>query len=280
MVKRIRTISGSMLLLLALCATSIHATTLGNALNFGAIGVNGNVTLAKDASLGNGAVGAHGISLAADASVSGDLVANPQGIRLAKDSTAEDCVTAGAAVHLASGAFCTNIDTSGSGPELGVLSSALTDITTFLSAVAALSPDQTLPAIKVPTNGLFTITDTNAGGLNVISVPAISVGHSGVLRIMGGVSDTAVLVVTGNVNLKSDSVLSPTFSEAQLVIVVNGHVVSAAKDSVLNGTVVAPNAKCTLGPDEASRGAFFCGKGVTLAKDASLATTPSTVDVP
>jgi len=281
---------GFALILFAILKQTAFATDLGQALNFGVLSTGSTVTFGNESSLSSGDVGGTGVIFQASASTGGDIVTKPLGINMKKGSSAGNCVTSGSKVIQADGTNCLSTDTSGSGAEVTtLLPQALADVATFVAAAKAATPTQQIASkIVVPVNGSESITD-NQTGLNIITVPSIRLKKDSALILFGAGNETdhVVLIVAGNLQLGADSDLAPStvnpsFTEANLVILVLGHSVSVGKNAVLNGTLVAPNASCTLGAGFATLGAFICGKSVKLAnQDAagdsgSIGFTPAT----
>ncbi len=277
------------LLLLAFQTRCALATDLGSALNFGVLSTGGVVTFGTDSSLSSGDVGGTGITFQSSASSGGDLIAKPHGINMKKGSSAGNCVTSGSKIIQADGFNCSSADSSGTNTEVTtVLPQAIADVTNFVTVVKAATPTQVIPnKIVVAANDSQSIVDTQTG-LNIITVPSITLKPNSALTFVGAGSftDHLVLIVAGNLKIGADTVLAPSnfnpsFTEANLVYLVLGKSVSVGKNAVLNGTVVAPDAMCTLSAGFATRGAFICGKGVKLVNQVagdsgSIAFTPAT----
>lgn len=275
---------------LSVRAQTAFATNLGQALNFGILSTGGAVTFGTDSSLSSGDVGGTGVTFQKSASTGGDIIAKPLGINMKKGSSAGNCFTGGAKVIQADGTNCLSTDTTGAASEVTtLLPQAIADVAGFVVAAKAATPTQQIPKkIVVPVNGSQSIVDTQTG-LNIITVPSITLKKDSALILSGAADNTdqVVLIVAGNLQLGADSDLAPSthvpsFSEADLVILVLGKSVSVGKNAVLNGTLLAPSAVCTLGAGFATRGAFIRGKTVRLAnQDAagdsgSIAFTPAT----
>ena len=204
-------------------------------------------------------------------------------------SAAINCVTSGAKVTQADGNNCLSVDTSNTNTEVTtLLPQAITDVANFVSAAQSQPVTQQIPdKIVVAANDGQTITDTQAG-LNIITAPSITLKKDSALILQGFTdqTDSVVLIVAGNLKVGSGADLAPSsfvpsFSEANLVIIVLGRTLSVGRDAVLNGTVVAPNARCTLAADFATRGAYICGKSITLSNQSasgsgSIDFTPAT----
>jgi hypothetical protein len=267
------------------------ATDLGNALSFGVLSIGGVVTFGTDSALSGGDVGGTGITLRRNASVDGDLIASPNGIKMKKGSSAINCITSGATVTQADGEGinCLSADTTDTNSEVTtLLPDAISDVAAFVTAAMGEPVTQAITdKIVVPANESQVITDTQAG-LNIITVPSIKLKKDAVLTFQGFTdrTDQVVLIVAGNLKLGNDSDLAPSnfapsFSEQNLVILVLGNSVTVGENAVLNGTVVAPNATCTLAADFATRGAYICGKHLTLSNEnsqgsGSIAFSPAT----
>ena len=193
-----------------------------------------------------------------------------------KGSNGANCITSGKKVIQADGTNCLGTDVSGTNAKLATLAQAVTDVGAFVTAAQAQPVDQVLPKIVVATNDSQSIVDGHTG-LNIITVPSVTLKRNTALTFTGAANNTdqVVLIIAGNLKTGADSVLAPSnfvpsFSEANLVILVLGHSVTVGKNAVLNGTIVAPNASCTLSAGFATLGAFICGKKVTLSNQDSL----------
>ncbi len=264
---------------------SAFATDLGRALNFVALSTGGNIIFGANSLLKSGAVGGKsvtlGVSSQAGTSPVADVIAKPGGITLQSGASAGNCITGGAKVKLVGGAQCASVDVTGTNGALGTLSGALTDAATYAVAAKSQSPTQHT-TIKIPAIGHVTIVDTIPGGLNVIAAPSITIARDGVLKISGGASDTVLLQISGNVKLGRDAIVSTTggLPLANVVILVGGTVVSVGHDSILDGTVLAPKASCTVGHDSTGHGAYLCRKQITLGHDVLISAQPTTVTLP
>jgi hypothetical protein len=96
-------------------------------------------------------------------------------------------VTGGVEVKIGIGASCASEDTSGSEADLTTLSTAISDLASFETALTATTPTQTLEAISVPANGSMTITDTVVGP-NIVSVPSVTLKKGATLQLAGGLA--------------------------------------------------------------------------------------------
>src|SRR5437868_7572699 len=101
------------------------AIDLGNALNFGVLSTQKNVVFAKDSAMNALDAGGQSVLMKSGSSITGFVIANPGGITLKSGASAGECITGGGAVKVGFGAACGAIDTSGSSPELGTLSGAI-----------------------------------------------------------------------------------------------------------------------------------------------------------
>jgi hypothetical protein len=268
------------------------ATDLGNATSFGVLSLGGAVVFGTDSALSGGDVGGRGIILRANATVTGDLIASPNGINMKTGSGADGCITAGAQVIQATGNNCSNVDTTGSNSEVTtLLPQAISDAANFVAAAKATTATQVFThPIRIAASDSFPITD-NVSGLNIITVPSVIVRRDAALTFSGASSDEVVLIIAGNLKMGHDtllapSLLGPNFPESHLVILVLGKLVSVGKNAVLNGTLLAPKAHCTLGAGFATRGAFICGHSIALSNEdgagdsGSIVLSPSTVTLP
>jgi hypothetical protein len=259
----------------------VGALQLGsNALKFSVLSSQKPASLAKDATLtGSGDVGGQSISLATGASTGADTVANPRGITLGQRATvAGACVTTGTSIKLRDGASCASQDTSGSGADLTVLSSAIAELANFQTMLATTPTTQTLTAINLPLNGSMTITDTIAGQQNIISMPSVTLKKGATLELSGGPSDTVILEISGKLKLGSGARITLTggLTAAQVLISTGGKSVSIPKSTALSATLLAPFGKCTLTRAATVNGAILCSGKVTLAAGAQLVFTPFT----
>ena len=281
---QIRRILGTVAILstcFAMGATAAFATDLGRALQFAALSAKNKIVIGPGAGVSTLKLGGEGVNVGKGAGTA-DIVTNPGGIILGPEAGAGACVTDGAKVKVGKNAACESIDTTGSNPDLATLSGAITDASTFATSAASQTPTQTLSAIKIAKNGSQTITDTVSGGLNVISVPSITIGPGGVLHITGGASDTVLMIVAGNVKLAPDAVLTTSGSlpESSLLILTAGNIVTVGHDGVLNATVLATKGNCILGVDAATRGAYICGEHISVNRGAGLDGEATSVMLP
>lgn len=279
-IRRLIVSAAALALILQMGVGAAFATDLGRAKNFAAL-AGTNVVVGPGAGVADLAIGGTRATLGNGAGTA-DIVTNPGGIILGPRAGAGNCVTAGAKVRVGRNADCVSIDTSGSNTELSTLSGAIVDAATFATSASSQTPNQNLGAIKIGKNGTQTITDTVSGNLNVISTPSIMIGNGGSLLISGGASDTVLMLVAGNVKLAPNAVIDTRggLPRTSLLILTSGRSVTVGHDGVLDATVLAPNANCTLGVDAATQGAYICGKHISINHDAGLVGEASTVSVP
>jgi hypothetical protein len=276
-------------LIVGLAALPAHAADLGaDALTFVLLSTGSKIVLNKGSQAGlggdngnDGAVGGTSVTLKKDAQSVNNIVASPGGISLKKDANAGGCITGGGSVKLADGAICKGAtDTSGQDAELGVISNAIGEVTAFAGVAASQNPAQTLPAIKLPKDGTSTITNTQPG-LNIISVPSVTLKKDARLTLSGAPGDSVILVIDGDLKWGPDASLGVSGGTSdQVIFVVSGNVVSLGQSSQLPATIVAPNAKCTLGKDSQLIGALFCGKQIALGADSQVQFVPTAVTIP
>lgn len=273
--------------ILAAFGLSARAADLGRAaLSFVLLSTGGNVIMDKksQAGLGGngsnlGAVGGTSALLERDSQAVNDIVTNPGEIVLKRNATAFGCITDGAHVRLARGAKCEDIiDTSGESPELAVLGDAMVGAVQFADLATAETPDQTLPAVVVPRKGSVTITDTQTG-LNIVSVPSVTLKRNALLKFSGQPGDTVILLIDHDLNWEADAFMT-TSGVTDVLFVVSGKTVSIGRGSQLVGTILAPNATCALGVDAQVSGAVFCGKKITLDANSQVIYNPTTITIP
>jgi choice-of-anchor A domain-containing protein len=266
---------------------SASAADLGSeALSFVLLSTGGKVIMDKNSQAGlggngsdQGVVGGTSALLKKDSQAVNDIVTNPGKIVLKRNAEAFGCITDGAQVKLARGAKCEDIiDTSGESPELGVLGDAIIGAVAFADLAAAETPDQTLPAIVVPRKGSVTITDTQTG-LNIVSVPSVTLKRNALLKFSGAPGDTVILVIDHDLNWDADAFMT-TGGVTDVIFVVSGKIVSMGRSSQLVGTILAPNASCALGVDAQVSGAVFCGKKITLGVNSQVIYNPTTITIP
>ncbi len=265
---------------LVIGASAAFATDLGRALQFGVLSTGKNIVLGNGSALSSLKAGGTAVQMQKDSAVSADVIANPRGIVLGPGASANTCVTAGAKVKLGKNANCA-VDMTGSNPDLSTLSGAIIDAATYATDAESQTA-AARPAVKIGKNGSQTITDTVSGGLNVFSIPSINIANGGVLTISGGASDTVLLLVGGNVKVgpNADLTTGGGLPETHLLILASGGSVTVGRDGVLNATVLAPNANCVLGVDASTRGAYICGKHISLNRDSAVAGEASAVTLP
>ncbi|HTW89273.1 MAG TPA: collagen-binding domain-containing protein, partial [Candidatus Binataceae bacterium] len=226
-----------------------------------------------------GLVGGISALLRKDAQAVNDIVTNPGGIVLKRNAEAFGCITDGAQVKLDKGAKCEDItDTSGENSELGVLGDAIIGAVQFADLAVAETPDQMLPAVVVPRKGSMTITDTETG-LNIISVPSLTLKQNALLKFSGSPGDTVILIIDHDLNWDADAFMT-TSGVTDVLFVVSGQTVSMGNGSQLVGTILAPDARCTLGVKAQVSGAVFCGKEITLGANSQVIYNPTTVSIP
>lgn len=266
---------------------SARADDLGSdALSFVLLSTGGKITMDRksQAGLGGngsnlGAVGGTSALLEKDSQSVNDIVTNPGGIVLKRKAEAFGCITDGAPVKLARGAKCEEIiDISGQNPELGVLGNAMIGAVEFADLAVAETPDQTLPAVHVPRKSAVTITDTQTG-LNIISVPSVTLDDNALLEFSGQAGDTVILVIDQDLNWGAHAFMT-TSGVTDVLFVVSGKTVSMGRNSQLIGTILAPNATCTVGADAQVSGALLCGQDITLDPNAQVIYNPTTVTIP
>ena len=148
----------------------------------------------------------------------------------------------------------------------------------FADLAVAETPDQTLRAVDVPRKGIVTITDTQTG-LNIISVPSLTLKSKALLKFSGQPGNTVILVIDHDLNWGADAFMT-TSGVTDVLFVVSGKTVSTGRGSQLVGTILAPDASCTVGVDAQVSGAVFCGKKITLDAKAQVIYNPTTVTIP
>jgi hypothetical protein len=265
---------------------SAAAVTLSSALAFSALSTSGDVNInnvAKVSVNALGAVGGQNVTLGSNSLAGGDAVADPGAITLGNFSKViSKCITGGGAVNLHLGAKCGSTDTTGTNPELTVLSNAITDVGTFVTALTSATPTQTLPATIVKDFPSTTITDTVVGGLNIIELPSLILKNSSTLILSGGAADSMVLEITGNLLIGSGAriLLKGGLNVDQVLIYVNGTVAAWGNTTTVGATLLAPNSACAAGSGAKVVGAIICGGNVTFLQNATLVFTPTLVDIP
>jgi hypothetical protein len=200
-----------------------------------------------------------------------------------KDSSATNCITAGATIKQRDGTNCGSVDISGNGADVAtLLPDAISDVATFVAAANLQTASNPITApIKIAKNGMQEIDD-NVAGLNVVTVPSITLGVDGTLSVGGGATDQIVVMIAVDLKVRAGAILSPVspLTSAQHVIVVLGKSVSLGANSHVSATVVAPGATCTVGADSDIIGALICGEKATLGADAKMPVVPSVVTLP
>lgn len=274
-------------LVLGAFGPSARAADLGSdALSFVLLSTGGKVIMGEKSQAGlggngsdQGVVGGTSALLRRDAQAVNDIVTNPGEIVLKRNAEAFGCITDGAQVKTARGAKCEDItDTSGENSELGVLGDAIIGAVQFADLAVAETPDQTLPAIVVPRKGSLTITDTETG-LNIISVPSITLKGNALLKFSGSPGDTVILIIDHDLKWAADAFMT-TSGVTDVLFVVSGKTVSMGKSSQLVGTILAPNATCTLGVKAQVSGAVFCGGEITLDANSQVIYNPTPITIP
>jgi len=279
------------LLTAALVPSSAGAVTLGNALDFSALSLTGDVNINNVAKVGVAAIGPQGdaggsnVTLGSNSLAGGNAIASPGDvITVGNFSTVKGaCITgAGGAVNLGTGAKCLlGTDTTGTNGKLTVFADAITDVGTFDTALTSATPTQTLGALTLAAGKKGTITDSVAG-LNIIELPSVTLGNSSTLTLVGAPGDTVVLEITGSLKIGSGAkiLLSGGLTPADVLIYVGTSVASWGNTTTVNGTVLAPNSPIAAGSGAKVTGAIIGQGNVTFLQNATLTFAPSLVDIP
>ncbi|HVN88993.1 MAG TPA: hypothetical protein VMT61_04180 [Candidatus Binataceae bacterium] len=132
-----------------------------------------------------------------------------------KGSNAANCITSGSKIIQADGFNCLSADSSGTNTEATtLLPQAIADVATFVTAVKAATRTQVIQnKIVVAANDSQLIVDSQTG-LNIITVPSITLKTNSVLTLVGAsnLTDQVVLVVAGNLKIGADTFLAPASS--------------------------------------------------------------------
>jgi choice-of-anchor A domain-containing protein len=272
-------------LLVGSYAPSARASDLGDALSFVLLSTGGKIIMNKKSQAGlggngsdQGAVGGISAILKKDSQVLNDVVTSPKGIVLHRNAEAFGCITSGASVKLHHGADCVDIlDTSGTSPELATLAGGIGGTIVFEGVVKAQTPTQTLPATVVKANDSLTINTTQAG-LNIVSMPSLTLKKKAVLQFSGQAGDTVIVVIDHNLKWGAGAFM--TSSVDDVLFMVAGKMVSLGRNAQLEGTILAPDAKCSIGRNAQVVGAVLCGKKISLATKSQVIFAPTTITVP
>jgi hypothetical protein len=286
-------ILGGLLALLtaAVLPSTAGAVTLGNALDFSALSTTGDVDINNVAKVGVAAIGPQGdvagsnVTLGSNSLAGGDAISSPGNVNALGNfsKVSGECITgAGGAVHLGTGAKCVlGEDTSGTNGKLTVFADAITDVGTFVTALTAATPTETLGPVTLADGKKTTLTDTVAG-LNIVEVPSVTLGNSSTLTLSGPAGDTVVLEITGNLKIGSGAriLLAGGLTPADVIIYVGGAVTSWGNTTTVNGTILAPNSPIAAGSGAKVTGAIIGNGNVTFLQNATLTFEPSLVDIP
>jgi len=289
----VRLTLGGLLALLtaAMLPSTAGAVTLGNALDFSALSTSGDVNINNVAKVGIAAIGPQGdaggsnVTLGSNSLAGGDAIASPGDVvTVGNFSTVKGaCITgAGGAVNLGTGAKCVlGEDTSGANGKLTVMADAITDVGTFVTALTAATPTQTLGPVTLAAGKKSSITDSVVG-LNIIEVPSVTLGNSSILTLTGAAGDTVVLEITGDLKIGSGAqiLLAGGLTPADVLIYVGGAVTSWGNTTTVNGTILAPNSALSAGSGAKVTGAIIGNGNVTFLQNATLTFAPSLVDIP
>jgi hypothetical protein len=217
---------------------------------------------------------------------------NPPGttaICMGNDSEiAGQCITGGGEVSLPSECGL-GTDTTGTSAELGTMQQAGQDAAAFSAALATLSPTQSLAAITLGTRGKLTIT--GGAGANVVNLPSIITGTKSTITIDAGSSETMVINVgsssdAGSLQLGNGASVLLTGGITPDHVIFNllgtGTTAQLGNDTVLNGTIVAPNGQFTSGDGNTPvpvliNGALLFGGSVSLGNNTNLNFYPAVV---
>ncbi len=234
--------------------------------------VNGDVAVAVGGVAPGGAVGGKDVTFGAYSIVGQDVIASSSTVELNNYAKALGaCVTGGNPLNLKIGAICGSSDTSGTNPDLATLTSAITDLATFETALSGAASTQTIPAVNLADSGTQTISDSVAG-LNIISVPSVTLGNSSTLTLSGLAADTLVLNISGALAIGDGAAirLAGGLVPANVIINVGGLVTAWNASSTLNGTLLALNSACTGTTGITINGAVVCSGSLNFGHNARL----------
>jgi predicted acyltransferase (DUF342 family) len=261
------------------------AVTLGDALEFSALSTDGNVSINNVAKVGiapigpQGDVGGDSVVLGNNSLAGGNVDADPGDITLGNFSKVNgECITDGGSITKGIGAKCHTESTAGDG---GLKAQAITDVGTFVTALLAATPTETLPALTVKNFPGTTLP--LAAGLNIIEIPSVTLNNSSTLTLNGeGLGGTVVLEIDGTLKIGSGSkiVLAGGLTAADVVIYVGGSIATWGNTTTINGTVLVPNAAVSAGSGAKVFGAIIAGDDVTFLENAGLTFDPTLVDIP
>jgi hypothetical protein len=279
------------LLTAALTPSWAGAVTLGNALDFSALSLSGDVDINNVAKVGSAPIGSPGdvggsdVTLGNNSLAGGDAIAEPGDVvAIGNYSTVvgESITGAGGSVILGLGAKSGFIDTTGTNGKLAVKADAITDVGTFDTALTSATPSLTLAAVTLAAGKKATITDSVVGGLNIIEVPSVTLGNSSTLTLSGGPADSLVLEITGDLKIGNGAkiVLTGGLSVNEVLIYVNGSVASWGNSTTVGATLLAPNSAIAAGSSAKVTGAIIAGGNVTFLENATLIFDTSLVDIP
>ncbi len=243
--------------------------------------VNGDVAVAVGGIAPGGAVGGKDVSFGANSIAGQDVIATSSTVELNNYAKALGaCVTGGNLLDLETGATCGTSDTSGTNPDLATLTSAISDLATFETALGGTAPTQTIPAVNLAASGTQTISDSIAG-LNIISVPSVTLGNSSTLRLSGLATDTLVLNISGALAIGDGATIKLVggLAPANVIINVGGLVTAWNASSTLNGTLLALNSTCTGTTGITINGAVACNGSLNFGNNTQLNFFASKVSV-
>ncbi len=262
-----------------------HAqVTLGSAASFGILIDGGSVTVGN-ASVMGGYIGADdgNVTLGNNSTapiVLADTDGNGTVITLGNYTNVLQCGTdSGGTISLGLGAQCFSTDTSGG--SIGILENAENDEETFENAAQCATVTQPLSAISLADGKKMTITDTVSGGLNVISVPSITLNNSSTLTLSGGSTDTVVLLDSGVLSIGSGAKIVLTGGLVPANVYINADNSGTWGNSiVLSGTLEVEDNGCTVGSGAVINGALICENDTTIGPNLRLNFSASAVSVP
>jgi len=278
------------LVALALAPMNAGAVTLGTALTFSALSTSDDVTLDNVAKVGTnnlGSLGGNDVTMGNNSFAGGDLIADPGAIKIGNYSKVVGTCFWTTGITFGLGVKdCLGGNTGGGDP--GSKGAAITDTATFVTALLAAPVTQPIAGpVKVKNFPGTTLTDTVAGGLNIIKISGgdLTLNASSTLTLMGTGTpgETLVLWVDDNLIINSGSkiVLKGGLTPADVVIFVNGTVGPWNNSTTIGATLLAPNSPVIVGSTARVDGAVIGGGLVRFLQNATLLYDPATnVNIP
>ena len=265
--------------LLILCpfgtANVLPPLSLGDAAGFVVLSTGSNVVLGNGARSASGDIGGNTVSAGNYSYFVGNVVAGSNFGTAINFSNYVDvdgsCITGGGSVLLHTGATCDAQDTSGSNPEVAMLSGAAADASSFAASIAAEPANQTLASIVVADSRNTTIACSSTG-LYVVDVGTITLGNSATLNIKCAADSFVVVNITAGqfkFGHGAKVQLLGGIGPNAVVFNIEGTSVtpglSGLNSAQLVGTFLSAARPCSIGVNFGLTGALICGGAISVS---------------